>query len=133
MAARIAKAAEECDASPAHDLNSGRALAAVLHLVREANTAMDKGEFRQGYVAAKEHFLATFDRVFAVLEDSDAAKLQALGCSSAQTGLSDAEIEKHIADRTAAKKKRDFAAADRIRKEVADRGIMLEDAKDGSV
>jgi cysteinyl-tRNA synthetase len=47
--------------------------------------------------------------------------------------LSDAEIEKLVADRNAAKKKHDFAAADCIRKELADRGIILEDAKDGSV
>jgi cysteinyl-tRNA synthetase len=94
---------------------------------------MDKGEFRQAGVAGIQKFLATFDKVFAVLEDNDAMKLQELGYGSAQAGLSDADIEKLVADRTAAKKKRDFAAADRIRKELADRGIILEDAKDGTV
>ncbi|HYK39372.1 MAG TPA: hypothetical protein VEU98_05070, partial [Candidatus Eremiobacteraceae bacterium] len=73
------------------------------------------------------------DKVFAVLEDNDAAKLQAIGFGTAEAGLNDAEIEKLVADRTAAKKKRDFAAADLIRKELANRGIILEDAKDGSV
>jgi len=133
MAARIAKAAEEFDAGLSDDLNAARALAAVFDLVRDANIAMDKGEFRQGDVAAVHSFLATFDKVFAVLEDNDAQKLQALGYASAQAGLSDAEIEKLVAERNAAKKRRDFATADRIRKELADRGIILEDAKDGSV
>ena len=133
MAARIAKAAEEFDAGLSDDLNAARALAAVFDLVRDANIAMDKGEFRQGDVAAVQSFLATFDKVFAVLEDNDAQKLQALGYASAQAGLSDAEIEKLVAERNAAKKSRDFATADRIRKELADRGIILEDAKDGSV
>ena len=133
MAARIAKASAEFDASLSDDLNAARALAAVFDLVRDANIAMDKGEFRQGDVAETQRFLGTFDKVFAVLEDNDGQKLQALGYSSAQAGLSDADIEKLIADRTAAKKKRDFTAADRIRKELADRGIILEDAKDGSV
>ena len=133
MAARIAKAAEEFDAGLSDDLNAARALAAVFDLVRDANIAMDKGEFRQGDVAAVHSFLATFDKVFAVLEDNDAQKLQALGYASAQAGLSDAEIEKLVAERNAAKKSCDFATADRIRKELADRGIILEDAKDGSV
>ncbi len=133
MAARIAKAAEEFDAGLSDDLNAARALAAVFDLVRDANIAIDKGEFRQGDVAAVHSFLATFDKVFAVLEDNDAQKLQALGYASAQAGLSDAEIEKLVAERNAAKKSRDFATADRIRKELADRGIILEDAKDGSV
>ena len=131
--ARVAKAAEEFDASLSDDLNTARALAAVFDLVRDANIAMDKSEFRQGDVAEIQQFLATFDKVFAVLEDNDAAKLQALGFGSAESGLGDAEIEKLVAERNAAKKKRDFAAADRIRKELADRGIILEDAKDGSV
>ena len=133
MAARIAKAAEEFDVSLSDDLNTARALAAVFDLVRDANIAMDKGEFRQGDIAGIQQFLATFDKVFAVLEDNDAAKLQALGFGSMEAGPSDAEIERLIADRNAAKKTRDFAAADRIRKELADRGIILEDAKDGSV
>ena len=133
MAARIARAAEEFDASLSDDLNTARSLAAVFDLVRDANIAMDKGAFRQGDVAETQQFLATFDKVFAVLEDNDAQKLQTLGFSSAQAGLRNEDIEKLIADRTAAKKKRDFATADRIRKELADRGIILEDAKDGSV
>src|SRR6059058_4835544 len=133
MAARTAKAREEFDDGLSDDLNTARALAAAFDLVREANIAIDKGEFRLGDVAATLQFLNTFDKVFAMLEDHDAAKLQALGYGSAEAGLSDAEIEKLIADRTAAKKRRDFAAADRIRKELSDRGIILEDAKDGSV
>jgi cysteinyl-tRNA synthetase len=133
MAKRVAQAAEEFDAGLSDDLNTARALAAVFDLVRDVNIAMDKGDFRQGDVTAVQQFLATFDKVFTVLEDNDAQKLQALGYGSAEVGLSDAEIEKLVADRVAAKKKRDFAAADRIRKELADRGIILEDAKDGSV
>ncbi len=46
-------------------------------------------------------------------------------------GLSDAEIEKLIAERTAAKKARDFARADAVRTQLSDQGIILEDTKDG--
>ncbi|HET9993951.1 MAG TPA: cysteine--tRNA ligase [Candidatus Acidoferrum sp.] len=133
MAARIGKAAEELDAGLSDDLNTARALAAMFDLVREANIAMDKGEFRQGDVPAVQEFLASFDKVFAVMEDNDAEKLRALGYGTEQSGPSDAEIDKMVAERTAAKKKRDFTSADRIRKELEDRGILIEDAKDGSV
>jgi len=133
MAARIVKAKEEFDAGLSEDLNTARALAAVFDLVREVNIAVDKGEFRQGDVAAVQQFFAAFDRVFAVMEDNDAEKLRALGFGSAENGPGDAEIDQLVAQRNAAKKKRDFATADRIRKELADRGIIIEDAKDGSV
>src|SRR4029077_8891909 len=133
MAARIAKAAEEFDAGLSDDLNTARALAAVFDVVREANIAMDKGEFLQGDVPAVQEFLATFEKVFAVLEDNDGEKLQRLGYGPPSSGPSDAEIDKLVAERNSAKKKRDFATADRIRKELADRGIIIEDAKDGSV
>jgi cysteinyl-tRNA synthetase len=133
MAVRIAKAADEFDAGLSEDLNTARALAAAFDLVREANIAMDKGEFRQGDVPAAQEFLAAFERVFAVMEDNDGEKLRALGFGVAEAGPADAEIDTLVAERNAAKKKRDFATADRIRKELADRGIVIEDAKDGSV
>ena len=133
MAARIAKAAEEFDAGLSEDLNTARALAAMFDLVREANIAMDKGEFRHGDVPAAQEFLAAFDKVFAVMKDNDGEKLRALGYGGPESGPGDTEIDKLVAERNAAKKKRDFAAADRMRKELADRGIIIEDAKDGSV
>jgi len=68
MAERIAKAADDFDAGLSDDLNTAQALAAVFDFVREANTAMDKGEFRQGDVAAAVEFLGSFDKVFAVME-----------------------------------------------------------------
>src|SRR6266851_1634086 len=133
MAARIAKAADEFDAGLSEDLNTARALAAVFDLVREANIAMDKGEFRQGDVLTAQEFLAAFDKVFAVMEGNDGEKLRALGFGGPESGPDDTEIDKLVAERNAAKKTRDFATADRIRKELAGRGIIIEDAKDGSV
>jgi cysteinyl-tRNA synthetase len=132
MAERIAKAAADFDAGLSDDLNTAMALAAVYDFVREANIAMDKGEFRQGDVASAQEFFATFDKVFAVVADNDAEKLQALGYADA-AAITDAEVEKLIAERHDARKRRDFATSDRVRKELADRGIILEDSKDGSV
>jgi cysteinyl-tRNA synthetase len=133
MAERIAKAADDFDAGLSDDLNTAQALAAVFDFVREANIAMDKGEFRQGEVKVAEGFLATFDKVFAVLEDNDAEKLKALGYGADAAAPDDAEIERLVAQRQAARKKKDFAESDRIRNELLKRGIILEDTKDGNV
>jgi len=133
MAVRVAEAVDEFDAGLSDDLNTARALAAAFDLLRDTNIAMDKGDFRQGDVVAAQEFLATFDRIFAVMEDNDAEKLRALGFGPADSGPDDSEIKKLIADRQSARQRRDFAASDRIRKELADRGILIEDLKDGSV
>jgi cysteinyl-tRNA synthetase len=133
MAKRIAEAAEEFDAGLSDDLNTARALGAVFEFVREANIAMDKGEFGSGDVPATQRFLQTFDQIFAVLENNDAQKLQILGYGQENGNAGDAEIEKLIAERQVARQTRDFATADRIRKELEKRGIILEDSRDGSV
>jgi cysteinyl-tRNA synthetase len=70
-------------------------------------------------VAAKD-LLVQFDAFFDVLKPSASA-----------TGLSDNEVEALIAQRTAAKKARDFARADQVRAELQEKGIILEDTKDG--
>jgi len=133
MATRIARAADDFDAGLSDDLNTAQALAAMFDFVREANIAMDRGEFRAGEVKAALDFLESFDQVFAVIEDNDAEKLKALGFGAGEGGPDDAEIEKLVAERQAARKRRDFATADRVRKELDERGIILEDTKDGSV
>jgi len=133
MAGRAAQAAQEFDAGLEDDLNTARALAAIFDLARDANTAMDRGEFRQSDVAAITPVLDKFDAIFAVLKDDDAEKLRALGMGGSEQTPADAEIEKLVAERQSARKARDFAAADRIRQQLADRGILLEDSRDGGV
>jgi len=130
---RLKQAADDFDAGLSDDLNTAQALAAIFDYVRETNIRMDKGEFWQGSVAGAQELLATFDQVFAVLEDNDGEKLAALGFAQEQCGLSDSDIDKKVAERQAARQRKDFAASDRIRNELADHGILIEDTKDGSV
>jgi cysteinyl-tRNA synthetase len=130
---RAAQALDEFDAGLADDLNTAVALAAAFDFLREANIAMDSGKFGEEDVAAARHFLNSFDEVFAVIADHDAEKLKELGFALESGGLSDAEIEALIAERLAARQRRDFAKSDEIRKKLAESGIILEDSKDGSV
>jgi cysteinyl-tRNA synthetase len=133
MAERAAKAGEDFDAGLADDLNTAVALAAIFDLVRDVNTAMDRGEFRKGDVAPVLSVMDSFETVFAVLRDDDAERLRALGISANAPKLTDAEVETRIAERQAARKRRDFAASDRIRDELAAEGIILEDSREGGV
>jgi len=133
MASRAAKAQEDFDRGLADDLNTAQALAAIFDLVRDVNTAMDRGEFRQGDAAPVLAALESFDAIFAVLHDDDGEKLRALGLAPDSPPLSDAEIEALVAERQAARKRRDFAASDRLRDQLAERGVILEDSRDGGV
>ncbi len=133
MAERIAKAAGDFDAGLSDDLNTAQALAAMFDFVRDINIAMDKGEFQQNDVVPAQEFLSSFDKVFAIVEDNDVEKLKNLGYDDGTGGATDTEIEKLVAERQAARQRRDFAASDRLRKDLSDRGIIIEDTKDGNV
>jgi len=128
---RAAKANDEFDRGLADDLNTAQALAAIFDLVRDVNTAIDRGEFRQGDAAPVLEAMEKFDAIFAILRDDDADKLKALGIEAGAATLSDADVEALIAERQAARKRRDFAASDRIRDQLAERGIIVEDSRDG--
>ena len=77
--------------------------------------------------------LDSFDAIFAVLCDDDAEKLRALGLASDSASVGDAEIEALMAERQAARKRRDFAASDRIRDQLAAQGVILEDTREGGI
>ena len=102
------------------DLNTAEALAAVFEFVRDANSAMDAGEFRAGDAGPALDLLARFDAVFDVLKPAAGA-----------SDMADEEIDRLIAERTAAKKARDFARADQIRGRLMAGGVVLEDTKAG--
>jgi cysteinyl-tRNA synthetase len=130
---RAAKALDDFDAGLAEDLNTAVALAAAFDFLRDANIAMDSGKFGREDAAVAQEFLKKFDEVFAVVADNDAEKLKELGYSSGGGELSDADVEAMIAERQAARQRRDFTKSDEIRKELAEHGIILEDSKDGIV
>ncbi|WP_321471764.1 cysteine--tRNA ligase [uncultured Paludibaculum sp.] len=102
------------------DLNTSDALAAIYEYVRDANTAMDAGQFQAGNAAGALALLTGFDAIFDVLKPT------------IQGGaLSDADIDAKVAERTKAKKAKDFKLADALRNELLELGIVLEDTKDG--
>jgi cysteinyl-tRNA synthetase len=133
MAARAMKAETDFDAGLADDLNTAVALASIFDLVRDVNTAIDSGEFRQQGVRVVLAAMKKFDQIFAVLEDNDGSKLRTLGFASSAPEIGAKEIESLIAQREKARKERNFALADEIRKQLAGRGILLEDTREGGV
>jgi len=99
------------------DLNLPQGVGLVFELVREANAALDAGKVgRQG----REDLLR-------LVEEYD-AHLDVV--RSEEPGLAQ-EVERLIAEREAARKSRDFSRADQIREELRDKGIALEDSKEG--
>jgi cysteinyl-tRNA synthetase len=118
---RTGAALHQFEESLDDDLNTAEALGAVYEFIRDANTAMDSGEFRQANAGPALDLLKRFDKVFAVLE-----------VTRKETGISDADVERLIAERAQAKKNRDFARSDQIRQELLDAGVILEDTKEGA-
>ncbi len=133
VAARARQAEEAFEKGLEDDLNTAQALAAIFDLVRDVNTTIDRGEFRQADVPPVLAALEKFDSIFALLADDDAEKLRALGIEVSRVAPDDAEIEALVAERQAARKRRDYSSADRLRKQLAERGIILEDTRDGGV
>ena len=128
-----------------NDLNTAEARAAVFDAVRAGNIALDHSTFGTGDIAALQQLLADFDSIFAILNDRDAAISRAAmewattegRADEASSGmvaalaLTDQQIELLIAERTDARKRRNFARGDAIRNELAEKGVLIEDAKNG--
>ncbi len=106
------------------DLNTPAALAAVFGFVRETNAELDRaGKVSPGELQEARKTLTRMDEVFGVLSLAHAAA--AVDEQLARW------VEERIAARQAARKARDFAAADAIRAELTAAGIVVEDTSQG--
>ena len=108
----------EFEAGMDDDLNTSVALAVVHNLSREVNTALARKKVKADN---QRELLEVIDRIDTVLNIF----------GQNQREMLDSEVQALIDERQEARHRRDFHRADEIRIELADRGIILEDTKDG--
>jgi cysteinyl-tRNA synthetase len=117
------------------DFNTPKALAVLQRLARDINESKSAsaGSERAG---AAVGLVAVFRELSAVLgivqlEPEQWCRLPAATTGSVEAS-SDAAIEAAIAGRLAARKARDFKESDRLRDELTQAGVILEDKPDGT-
>ena len=125
IAAAAAELASAFAAALADDLNTSAALGALHLFVRVVNVVVEEGSLGTGDRDRVLAALAGVDRVLGVL---DAAEWQ----QAEGEGRDDEEIDRLVEERREARAGRDFATSDRIRDELAERGIVLEDTPQGT-
>ena len=117
----LATAADEAvtaaEAALFDDLNGPEALAAMFNFIRRANAELDR---RSGDRDSVERARAAFERINSVLDIVPER-------AGADPELA-SWIEERIGARRAARARRDFGEADRIRAELTARGVAIEDA-----
>ena len=124
IATRVEQARREFAEAMQDDLNTAAALGAMFELVRALNSAIDAGQLGAGDVPGIEAAFAGFDQVLGVLSLRRAEDMR--------PPVPVEEIERSIEERHAARRRRDFSAADRIRDDLAARGVLLEDGSGGT-
>jgi len=117
--ARVEAETEAFGEALGDDLNISEALGAVFRLVRETHVALDKNELPRASADKLRAALGRLDGVLALLERPEVA--------------ADEKIDELIVRRNEARSGKDFAEADRIRDELAARGILLEDTPGGTI
>jgi len=112
------QALKDFEAGMDDDLNTSVALAAIHELTRVVNPVLTRGQLLEDN---KRELIAAIEKFDSVLNVF----------GKPQRELLDEEIQALIDERQQARHRRDFARADQIRDELAERGIVLEDTKDG--
>jgi cysteinyl-tRNA synthetase len=114
------------------DFNTPRALALLFEEVRSINRALDGGA-RAG-LTQRGATLRAMGEVLGLLRERSESFLERKKTSRAQDrGLSTEEIDRLIRERERARADRRWQEADRIREQLKEKGIALEDTPEGTV
>lgn len=108
------------------DLNTPKAIA-VLHSLA---TALNKAESADKQAEIKKELIASAHLLGLLYWDPE--EWFRAGSASAGQGIGESEIEALIQKRADARKAKDFATADAVRKELADKGVIIEDTPAGT-
>ncbi len=114
------------------DFNSASSLGYIFELIREVNRFLDSkpsGEKAKELVVRTNDLLAEIGGVLNIFNKTPAEWYSALA-KVKKIDLSEDEIQQKIIDRRQARENKEWAAADDIRNELAEKGIILEDKKD---
>lgn len=109
------------------DLNTPKAIA-VLHSLA---TALNKAESADKQAEIKKELIASAHLMGLLYQDPE-EWFRAGSASAAGQGIGESEIEALIQKRADARKAKDFATADAVRKELADKGVIIEDTPAGT-
>jgi cysteinyl-tRNA synthetase len=120
LTARVEQARKAFAEAMEDDLNTAAALGAVFELVSDLNSAIDADRIGKDDVPVIKDAFEMVDRVLGILSLRRREE--------AQPPVPVGEIDQLIEARHAARRRRDFAAADRIRDDLAARGVLLEDS-----
>jgi cysteinyl-tRNA synthetase len=116
----VAAARQQFEHGLDDDLNTAQALAAVFDLIRECNIALDRGQLLEDNRVEVLQWFSEVDGRLAIVPAVE------------QLVEGDAEIEALVAQRNESRRSRDFAESDRIRNLLLDRGILIEDTREGT-
>src|SRR2546426_98872 len=119
----LAKAREQFEAALDDDLNTSGALGAIFVFISQANVALEEGKLGEADRAEIQEWFKVIDARLGIVP---AMEHLVLDDKAAE------EIETLVQQRNEARRNRNFALSDQIRQRLLDRGVVIEDTREGT-